>query len=173
MPLPGWVVVEVFGHAAPRSHFTLSPPTLRPRPTAPPLVQLDLAALYPNAEPGAHVYRLRSLVCCSGAHHQAFVLVPELKRWLLFDDTRVANIGTWADVRRKVRRGKGGLGPSCHILCCLILRCWHKLHTQAFGLLWPHPPPLMASLLRFPAARLQCELGRVQPILLLMEKKAD
>ena len=69
-------------------------------------LQVDLGEIYRAVEPGQLLYRLRSLVCYYGAHYQAFVLLPELGRWLMFDDTRVSNIGTWADVRRKCELGR-------------------------------------------------------------------
>ncbi len=69
-------------------------------------VQVDMAAMYRGAQPGQHVYRLRSMVCYYGAHYQAFVLVPDLGRWLMFDDTRISNIGTWGDVKRKCEVGR-------------------------------------------------------------------
>ena len=72
-----------------------------PPPTLPP-PQLDLAAVYRGLPPQQHVYRLRSLVCYYGAHYFAFVLVPELGAWVMFDDTRTSRVGSWADVRRKV-----------------------------------------------------------------------
>ena len=80
------------------------PPSSQHPPRPVPSVQLDLGEVYAGLPAGRELYRLRSMVCYYGAHYQAFVLVPELKRWLLFDDARVANIGTWADVRRKVSK---------------------------------------------------------------------
>jgi hypothetical protein len=41
-----------------------------------------------------------------GQHYQALVLVPEAGGWLTFDDTRVAAVGSWADVRRKCEAGR-------------------------------------------------------------------
>lgn len=65
--------------------------------------------MYEGLLPGAHVYRLRSLVCYYGAHHQAFVLVPEAGSagsWVMVDGARATRIGTWADVRRKCVSGR-------------------------------------------------------------------
>ena len=67
---------------------------------------MDLGEAYCAHEAGQDVYRLRSLVCYYGAHYQAFVLVPDLGRWLMFDDTRVSNVGSWADVCRKCELGR-------------------------------------------------------------------
>jgi hypothetical protein len=69
-------------------------------------LQVDLRELFEGLPAGRHVYRLRSMVCYYGAHYQAFVLVPDLGRWLMFDDTRVSNVGGWADVRRKCELGR-------------------------------------------------------------------
>ncbi len=68
-------------------------------------MQVDLGHIYHALEEGQHVYCLRSLVCYYGAHYFAFVLVPDLGRWIMFDDTRVSKIGSWADVRRKCELG--------------------------------------------------------------------
>ena len=68
--------------------------------------QVDLHAVYRGVNPGQHVYRLRSLVCYYGAHYFAFVLLPELGAWVMFDDTRVSRVGSWADVRRKCEAGR-------------------------------------------------------------------
>ncbi len=68
--------------------------------------QVDLGDVYLGHDPGQDVYRLRSMVCYYGAHYQAFVLVPDLGRWLMFDDTRVSNIGTLSDVKRKCELGR-------------------------------------------------------------------
>ena len=69
-------------------------------------VQVDVGDVYCGRRPGQDVYRLRSMVCYYGAHYFAFVLVPDLGRWLIFDDTRVSNIGGWGDVRRKCELGR-------------------------------------------------------------------
>ncbi|GAB4821090.1 hypothetical protein N2152v2_008136 [Parachlorella kessleri] len=68
--------------------------------------RVDLHAVYRGVNPGQHVYRLRSLVCYYGAHYFAFVLLPELGAWVMFDDTRVSRVGAWADVRRKCEAGR-------------------------------------------------------------------
>ena len=78
---------------------------------------MDLADLYPNLTPGACTYRLRSMVCAGGASaaaggaqqaHCALVLSPELKRWQLFEEARLSNLGTWEDAKRKVGGACGG-----------------------------------------------------------------
>ncbi len=63
-------------------------------------------AVYRGLHPGQYVYRLRSLVGYYGAHYFAFVLLPELQAWVMFDDTRVSRVGSWADVRRKCEAGR-------------------------------------------------------------------
>ncbi len=68
--------------------------------------QVDLGHVYHALDTGLHVYRLRSLVGYYGAHYYAFVVLPELGRWVMFDDTRVSNVGGWADVRRKCELGR-------------------------------------------------------------------
>ena len=66
---------------------------------------MDLGHIYHALDAGKHVYGLRSMVGYYGAHYFAFVLVPDLGRWLMFDDSRVSSIGAWADVRRKCELG--------------------------------------------------------------------
>lgn len=70
------------------------------------VLQVDLHTMYRGASPVEYVYRLRSAACYYGAHYVAFVLLPELGRWVLFDDTRVSTVGTWEDVRRKCEAGR-------------------------------------------------------------------
>jgi len=77
------------------------PPTLRPSPG-----QVDLGEVYQGVDRGVHRYALRSMVCYYGQHYQALVLVPEAGGWLMFDDTRVTRVGSWADVRRKCEAGR-------------------------------------------------------------------
>ncbi len=86
--------------------------------------QVDLGEVYHAHEAGQDVYRLRSMVCYYGAHYQAFVLLPELHRWLMLDDTRVSNIGTWADVQRKCELGR--IQPS--LLFYESSRPWERRH---------------------------------------------
>lgn len=78
-------------------------------------MQLDLADLYlgpdqAELQPGRCTYRLRSMVCAGGGAgaaggaalpHCAFVLLPEVKRWVLYEPGRVSNVGRWDDVRRR------------------------------------------------------------------------
>lgn len=62
--------------------------------------QVDLADLYLDLVPRRFVYRLRGMVCCTGgAAHQACVLAPERSEWLLYDDSSVTCVGSWADVQ--------------------------------------------------------------------------
>jgi hypothetical protein len=70
------------------------------------LLQVDMHSVYRGLHPGQHVYRLRSLVGYYGAHYFAFVLLPELQAWVMFDDTRVSRVGSWKDVRRKCELGR-------------------------------------------------------------------
>lgn len=73
-------------------------------PTVP--LQVDLGEVYQGADRGLHRCRLRSMVCYYGQHYQALVLVPEAGGWLMFDDTRVTVVGSWADVRHKCEAGR-------------------------------------------------------------------
>ncbi len=75
-------------------------------PSLPVPLQVDLGEVYQGTERGLHCYRLRSMVCYYGQHYQALVLVPEAGGWLMFDDTRVSRVGSWADVRRKCEAGR-------------------------------------------------------------------
>jgi hypothetical protein len=45
----------------------------------------------------------RCLVAYSGHHYQAYALVEELGRWLLFDDAAIRLVGGWADVAASMR----------------------------------------------------------------------
>ena len=67
---------------------------------------MDLGEVYQGVDRGVHRYALRSMVCYYGQHYQALVLVPEAGGWLMFDDTRVTRVGSWADVRRKCEAGR-------------------------------------------------------------------
>jgi hypothetical protein len=70
------------------------------------LLQLDLADLYLELAPRRFMYRLHSMVCTSGAEHQAFVLTPEHGGWLFFGDDSVTAVGAaWEDVVAKCERG--------------------------------------------------------------------
>ncbi|KAI3434593.1 hypothetical protein D9Q98_002662 [Chlorella vulgaris] len=68
--------------------------------------EVDLGEVYQGADRGLHRCRLRSMVCYYGQHYQALVLVPEAGGWLMFDDTRVTVVGSWADVRHKCEAGR-------------------------------------------------------------------
>jgi len=69
--------------------------------------ELNLAAVYPGISD--HTYRLNSIVCYYGKHYFCFVLVAPDK-WLLCDDTKVSEVGSWENV--SVRCWKGHLQPS-------------------------------------------------------------
>ncbi len=46
-------------------------------------------------------YRLRGLVVFYGKHYVCFMASESRREWLLLDDSRVLEVGTWADVQRK------------------------------------------------------------------------
>ena len=75
-------------------------------PHASALQTANTSQVYPDSRAGARRYTLRSMVCYYGQHYQALVLVPEAGGWLMFDDTRVSRVGSWADVRRKCEAGR-------------------------------------------------------------------
>ncbi len=68
--------------------------------------QVDLASVYQGLQPGCHLYRLSSLVCYYGEHYFAFVLLQQLGAWVMFDDSRISRVGSWAEVRRKCEVGR-------------------------------------------------------------------
>lgn len=74
------------------------------------LLQVDLGEVYCGREAGRDLYCLRAMACYYGGHYQAFVLVPSLGRWVMFDDSKVSHVGSWADVRTKC--GLGRIQPS-------------------------------------------------------------
>ena len=83
------------------------PTATRPAHDPPPLLlQVNLADFYEGVPPGTPHYVLRSVVCYYGAHYSAFVWAADSRAWLLFDDTRVSRVGSWADVRRKCEAGR-------------------------------------------------------------------
>lgn len=51
----------------------------------------------------ANACSCRCLVAYSGHHYQAYALVEELGRWLLFDDAAIRMVGGWADVAASMR----------------------------------------------------------------------
>jgi hypothetical protein len=46
------------------------------------------------------------MVCYYGAHYQAFVLSPALRKWLIFDDESIGLIGAWDAVKAKCLAGR-------------------------------------------------------------------
>ncbi len=69
------------------------------------LLQVDLADLYLDL-PRQFTYRLRSMVCSSGARYQAFAVLPELGGWVMYDDTTVTALGAWGGVLAKCEQGR-------------------------------------------------------------------
>ena len=67
-----------------------------------------LGELYADVEAQAplQTYWLRAAVAYYGAHYSAFVYSTELQAWVMFDDSAVSKIGTWADVVRKCQIGR-------------------------------------------------------------------
>jgi hypothetical protein len=45
------------------------------------------------------------MVCYYGRHYSAFVYLPEMARWVMFDDSSASSAGTWADVRKRCEDG--------------------------------------------------------------------
>lgn len=67
---------------------------------------VDLGEIYSGLGLGMHIYKLRSMVCYYGAHYQAFVLSPDLGKWLIFDDESITVIGSWESVKAKCLAGR-------------------------------------------------------------------
>ena len=67
---------------------------------------VDLSHIYQAIDPGAHRYRLRSMVAYYSAHYQAFVSMPDLNAWVLLDDAVVSRVGSWAEVVHKCEAGR-------------------------------------------------------------------
>jgi len=67
---------------------------------------VDLGEIYTGLPQKEHMYRLRSMVCYYGAHYQAFVMSPNLLKWLIFDDESIGVIGTWEAVKAKCLAGR-------------------------------------------------------------------
>jgi ubiquitin C-terminal hydrolase len=70
-----------------------------------PFLQIDLGQLYADLMPGT-LYRLRAMVCYYGRHYSAFVHLPQLSRWVTFDDSSAGSIGSWSDVRQRCESGR-------------------------------------------------------------------
>lgn len=51
-------------------------------------------------------YQLSSAVAYYGQHYMAFVKNSKAGKWLLFDDAKVSEVGTWQDVIKKCISGK-------------------------------------------------------------------
>jgi len=67
---------------------------------------VDLSQIYDGLGQEPQLYRLRSMVCYYGAHYQAFVLSPDLGKWLIFDDESISVIGDWPSVTAKCVAGR-------------------------------------------------------------------
>ena len=57
------------------------------------------------------------MFCYYGQHYHAFILKPRLQQWFLFDDARIAPVGTWPDVVAKCRAGR--MQPAVLFYCQL------------------------------------------------------
>ncbi|CCI49805.1 unnamed protein product [Albugo candida] len=76
--------------------------------------RLDLAKAFVAGGPAAHLYRggirttyrLRGFVCYYGKHYVAIFYSTTHKIWLLFDDSRVVEVGTWSQVVAKCLKGR-------------------------------------------------------------------
>ncbi len=68
-------------------------------------LQVDLSQLY-GGVPQRSLYRLKSMVCYYGRHYSAFVHLPELGRWVTFDDTAASSVGPFSEVRRRCEAGR-------------------------------------------------------------------
>lgn len=68
--------------------------------------RVDLAKCFDAAGPAIKfknggirtTYRLRGLVCYYGRHYVALFYSTAHKMWLLFDDSRVIEVGSWQNV---------------------------------------------------------------------------
>nr|CCA21421.1 inactive ubiquitin carboxylterminal hydrolase putati [Albugo laibachii Nc14] len=76
--------------------------------------RLDLAGAFVAGGPAANLfrggirttYRLRGFVCYYGKHYVAVFYSTTHKIWLLFDDSRVLEIGSWSQVVAKCLKGR-------------------------------------------------------------------
>uniref|UniRef100_A0AAV1TYD8 Ubiquitin carboxyl-terminal hydrolase n=1 Tax=Peronospora matthiolae TaxID=2874970 RepID=A0AAV1TYD8_9STRA len=76
--------------------------------------RLDLAKCFNAAGPVLRfksggfrtTYRLRGFVCYYGRHYVALFYSTAHKMWLLFDDSRVLEIGSWGDVVSECLKGR-------------------------------------------------------------------
>ncbi|TMW65909.1 hypothetical protein Poli38472_003674 [Pythium oligandrum] len=76
--------------------------------------RVDLAKCFDAAGPATKfkhgglrtTYRLRGFVCYYGQHYVAVFYSTAHKAWLLFDDSRVLDLGTWEDVQTECLKGR-------------------------------------------------------------------
>lgn len=76
--------------------------------------RMDLAKCFDAAGPVIRfknggqrtTYRLRGFVCYYGRHYVALFYSTAHKMWLLFDDSRVLQIGSWSDVVSECLKGR-------------------------------------------------------------------
>jgi hypothetical protein len=68
-------------------------------------LSLDLRQLYTGVA-NPRLYRLRAVVCFFGQHYVLIGYNARIKLWVLYDDSSVKVVGTWADVVHKCRSGR-------------------------------------------------------------------
>ena len=66
---------------------------------------IDLGEVYSGLEVGMHSYMLKSMVGYYGSHYKAFVLMPDVCQWVMFDDENISTVGTWETVKEKCLAG--------------------------------------------------------------------
>lgn len=60
----------------------------------------------PDPESFPDTYDLRCMVCYYGAHYSVFVWRRDDKKWWLYDDANVREIGTWQVVVQQCKAGR-------------------------------------------------------------------
>ncbi|OWM65342.1 hypothetical protein CDL15_Pgr008932 [Punica granatum] len=65
---------------------------------------IDMSVLYRGLDP-KHIHSLVSVVCYYGQHYHCFAYSHEHDRWIMYDDTNVKVIGSWADVLAMCEKG--------------------------------------------------------------------
>ena len=63
--------------------------------------KLNTAGVFDAASKGAE-YKLCCIVCYFGHHYKAYALSEELEEWLLFDDSTISAVGSWAEVKQSL-----------------------------------------------------------------------
>lgn len=64
-------------------------------------LRLNTASVFDPTSAGA-AYQLRCIVCYFGHHYKAYALSEELNEWLLFDDSTISAVGSWAEVQQSL-----------------------------------------------------------------------